>query len=470
MQNPFGYNVPSSSLEGGSSSDVTNNQMNGNSMINSDENHYRLMNIDRQHHHSNPNHNYVSTVDERYSSSQPTPMAASASMSASTVSSIAGGMTRRMSAGMPTTITTSTNSNCPNMLSPPIGASIEQHFYPTHNNNNRNKNNNVDHNDSTSSPWGNHEIEPIPLSCPLSAPYAPFPTAINSTTTTITASNMKSEQQQQGMTDQYQQGKYETTREKNQLSQLPQTHQPHEQIIISQKEQRQKFLIFVYILFKYIDEAAKMQTCTKVDEHFSNKNKTLKLQARQVIKECNNGCRLGIKGYSPLVNVIQSKLRIVPNIDSHWDLASQHCHFFWVKRKRRDKYKGKSPMNKRSRNAGISTNTANITNDKEKDKHSKINWGDFVSYKKQENNEHETMDSTIGGERERSNNNVNVKVSRDDFVSYKKQENNEHGTMDSTIGGERESSNNNVNVKVGQPNTNDDGADYMEMASKIEFI
>lgn len=459
MQNlfpPFRYNVPSSSLEGGSSSDVTNNQMSGNtSMINSDENHHRLMNIDREHHHSNPNHDYVSTVDVRYSSSQPTPMVAlasmpaSMSMSASTVSNITGGMTRRMSAGMPTTITTSTNSNRPNMLSPPIDAGIEQHFYRQHNNNNNNKNNNinnnVDHNDSTSSPWGKHVIEPIPLACTPSTPYAPFPTAINSTTTkttttTTTTSSMDSQQQQQGMTDQYQQGKYETTREKNQLSQLPQT-QPHEQITISQKEQRQKFLIFVYILFKYIDEAAKIQTCTKnindttankANEHFRNKNKALKLQARQVIKECTNGCRLGIKGYSPLVNAIQSKLRIIPNIDSHWDLASQHCHFFWIKRKRRDKCKGKIPMNKRNRNTAINTNPTNTTNDKDKDKQSKMNWGDFVSYKKQENNEHGTMDSTIGKGRERSNNNENVKVS--------------------------------------QPDSNDDDADYMKIASKTMFI
>jgi len=150
------------------------------------------------------------------------------------------------------------------------------------------------------------------------------------------------------------------------------------------REERQQFLVFVYILFKLIDDACKEpsketpmtkknpssssslsdeSTISSVstgrrrivldnDERLGQKrgeetggggvaleiakNKEIKVHAKRLVKECTTGCRLGMEEYEPLMDVLKMKLQTVDGIDVYWEKAQSHLDSFWSKRKRKE--------------------------------------------------------------------------------------------------------------------------------------
>lgn len=88
------------------------------------------------------------------------------------------------------------------------------------------------------------------------------------------------------------------------------------------KKEKQRFLTFIYALYKHIDESS------KTDESSRN----IKVQVRQIVKECTRSNRLKIPGYSPLVNVIKTKLQSISGIDPFWCKANQSMNRFWANR------------------------------------------------------------------------------------------------------------------------------------------
>lgn len=143
-------------------------------------------------------------------------------------------------------------------------------------------------------------------------------------------------------------------------------------------EERQKFLVFIHILFKLLDDAyaqAPQATATtrknrssslsdespivalsstarrtatvgnttnsyegrdgqgKEESGISTKNNEMNVHARQIVKECTNGFRLGIKGYQPLMDIINMKLKGLDGIDQHLEKARSQLEKFWSKRK-----------------------------------------------------------------------------------------------------------------------------------------
>merc|ERR1719330_2208389 len=121
----------------------------------------------------------------------------------------------------------------------------------------------------------------------------------------------------------------------------------HPRSRISQREERQKFLVFIYTLYRYIDEASKANMASPSSSHAAAANdesqatkvKYMKTQVRQTVKECTNSYRLGVKGYKPLMNIIQQKLCSIEGIDIYWERANRHLNQFWSKRELKKKKK-----------------------------------------------------------------------------------------------------------------------------------
>lgn len=118
-------------------------------------------------------------------------------------------------------------------------------------------------------------------------------------------------------------------------------------------EERQKFIVFIYVLFKMIDESFALNKTMK-DDNVADLNsgsygntigKNIKLQASQTVKECTHSLRLGLKGYSPLMPVIKEKLQLIDGIEDYWTRASRTLDSFWPKYKLKTKRK----HNKRKR-------------------------------------------------------------------------------------------------------------------------
>lgn len=107
------------------------------------------------------------------------------------------------------------------------------------------------------------------------------------------------------------------------LSSNPQSPSYDHQQLSPENEERQKFLVFIYALFKIIDQSAKIEV----------KKKDIKTQARQTVKECTSSLRLGIKGYSPLMSVLKKKLQVIDGMDYYWDKSSRYVDEFWSKKK-----------------------------------------------------------------------------------------------------------------------------------------
>merc|ERR1712038_1309229 len=227
--------------------------------------------------------------------------------------------------------------------------------------------------------WGN--FEPIPIDY---APYGPFsvlasidkiPDEQQSTKEKKQRRRQQQQQQQQPQSTRYQEQfsgiHYFGSREEQQTEQ----HVPREQQTIttttqqqdqqrrperpssydiqhprsssSQREERQKFLVFIYTLYRYIDEASKANmfspssshAAAANDESQATKVKYMKTQVRQTVKECTNSYRLGVKGYKPLMNIIQQKLCSIEGIDIYWERANRHLNHFWSKRELKKKKK-----------------------------------------------------------------------------------------------------------------------------------
>ena len=105
------------------------------------------------------------------------------------------------------------------------------------------------------------------------------------------------------------------------------THQEAHQIQskAAAKKEKQRFLTFIYALYKHLDESS------KTDESSSN----IKVQVRHIVKECTRSNRLKIPGYSPLIYVIETKLQSIGGIDPFWCKANQSMNRFWANRELR---------------------------------------------------------------------------------------------------------------------------------------
>jgi len=117
------------------------------------------------------------------------------------------------------------------------------------------------------------------------------------------------------------------------MNEQAQQHQPQQAITRSSDHQhKQKFLIFIYILFKLIDDSTK----TSNDEIKSSnnsqllKNTSMKIQAKQTVKECTNALRLGIQGSSPLIHTVIMKLLAIEGIEEYWMKADKYFKSFWT--------------------------------------------------------------------------------------------------------------------------------------------
>lgn len=108
----------------------------------------------------------------------------------------------------------------------------------------------------------------------------------------------------------------------HQHHQLSNSKRQNPQQISKEQEERQKFVVFMYILYKNIDESSKIEL----------KSKNIKIQVTNIVKECTSRLRLGIQGYSPFVPVIKGKLQFIEGIDQHWNKANQSFDAFWSKR------------------------------------------------------------------------------------------------------------------------------------------
>ena len=151
-------------------------------------------------------------------------------------------------------------------------------------------------------------FEPIPLEHATHTPFRFTPSLLDP--------EQRSEQQKQDVirASQPQNG---------QLLSNPQTPPHDQQHLSTDREERQKFLVFIYALFKIIDQSAKIEI----------KNKDIKTLARQTVKECTSSLRLGIKGYSPLMPVLKEKLRKIDGMDYYWEKSSRYVDEFWLKKK-----------------------------------------------------------------------------------------------------------------------------------------
>jgi len=168
----------------------------------------------------------------------------------------------------------------------------------------------------------------------------------------------------------------------------------HSKEDVLQREERQKFLVFIFVLFKFINDACKVplqegastepasesgsttvsapatstrtKTVTKnnrsssiLDESSTSsgvsaakrrsvsptsnlkvkigggsKNEQVKQNAKRIVKECIIGCRLGMKEYQPLIDVVQAKLQTIDGIGVYWERAKSQLDSFWLRRKR----------------------------------------------------------------------------------------------------------------------------------------
>jgi len=79
----------------------------------------------------------------------------------------------------------------------------------------------------------------------------------------------------------------------------------------SSKQQRQRFVLFIRILFKCIDET----------------DPQLRPLAKQIVKECTLRNRQGHPDYQPLVDAIQSRLQSVVG-DTHWKRAEEYLRYY----------------------------------------------------------------------------------------------------------------------------------------------
>uniref|UniRef100_A0A7S2MTX1 Uncharacterized protein n=1 Tax=Helicotheca tamesis TaxID=374047 RepID=A0A7S2MTX1_9STRA len=82
-------------------------------------------------------------------------------------------------------------------------------------------------------------------------------------------------------------------------------------------KQRERFIIFIRILFKCIDET----------------DPQLRPLAKRIVKECTLRNREGHPGYQPLVEAVQSRLQSVVG-DTHWKRAEEYLRYFVATRKR----------------------------------------------------------------------------------------------------------------------------------------
>jgi hypothetical protein len=177
------------------------------------------------------------------------------------------------------------------------------------------------------------QLEPIPLAC---APYAPFPITMLSGG----EGNQQSQQQYHDVGKRQQEYKqmiqnsittsttpesYITNIAAATLSSIAQEQQIRdlEKQKLKDREERQKFLVFIYTLIKFIDESSTLDPS----------NNLIKVQVRQIVKECTKNHRMGIKHYRPLVQVIKSKLQRIEGIDDHWLRTNRRLDQFWKKRR-----------------------------------------------------------------------------------------------------------------------------------------
>lgn len=100
----------------------------------------------------------------------------------------------------------------------------------------------------------------------------------------------------------------------------------------SDHQYKQKFLIFIYILFKLFDDSTQSSN-DEMNSSNSNqllKNTSMKIQAKQTVKECTNGLRLGIQGYSPLIHNVIKKLLAIEGMEEYWMKANNYFKLFWT--------------------------------------------------------------------------------------------------------------------------------------------
>lgn len=122
----------------------------------------------------------------------------------------------------------------------------------------------------------------------------------------------------------------------------------------SNRIQRQMFLIFMYILFKVLDEETKTEDST-IDSSSSpfNKSKIIKAKARQAVKECTHGLRLGIKGYSPIMDAVINKLQLIEGIDKSWQKADRYLKSYWKTYSKKVMMRADMVTQKRRRDDGV---------------------------------------------------------------------------------------------------------------------
>lgn len=117
------------------------------------------------------------------------------------------------------------------------------------------------------------------------------------------------------------------------INEQAQQQQPQQAITRSSDHQhKQKFLIFIYILFKLIDDSTKISNDEINSSNNSQllKNTSMKIQAKQTVKECTYALRLGIQGSSPLIHTVIMKLSAIEGIEEYWIKADKYFKSFWT--------------------------------------------------------------------------------------------------------------------------------------------
>jgi len=87
----------------------------------------------------------------------------------------------------------------------------------------------------------------------------------------------------------------------------------------SYKDDRRGFLLFAHVLLKCLGK--------------SRSQPDLFYQARDIVRECTSCQRAGIPGYSPLVDIIEGRLRELDGMRVHWDNAERYMNRYREKKR-----------------------------------------------------------------------------------------------------------------------------------------
>jgi len=96
-------------------------------------------------------------------------------------------------------------------------------------------------------------------------------------------------------------------------------------------EKKQKFILFVYMLFKRLNESLSLSKIISTEEEIM-KISNLTTRVKDTVKECTACFRLSIEGYQPLMPVVIDKLRSLDGLHYYYDKAAGDLDRLWIQR------------------------------------------------------------------------------------------------------------------------------------------